>query len=145
MRFSGSVVVSLCWHVSMQYFWSIVPLGHNFFDRKIIISAVWWTHSSPRKLMMSLRLIASVILFFVKIFRKNWNFHKILTKNRINIPNTSFESFWSILLRSKHFLKFLMPFCNQNGNFLKFGFLRKIAKNAFFQKINFFEICLDDP
>ena len=30
-----------------------------------------------------------------------------------------------------------MPFCNQNGNFLKIGFLRKIAKNAFFSKNQF--------
>ena len=31
-----------------------------------------------------------------------------------------------------------MPFCNQNGNFLKNGFSQKIAKNAIFAKNRFF-------
>jgi len=77
-------------------------------------------------------------------FQKIWNSHKIWTKNRINIPNTSFESLLSIFLKSKIFLNFWCLFVTQTVIFWKINFVKKSQKFDFFQKIDFLKMCLND-
>ena len=77
-------------------------------------------------------------------FQKISNSHKNWTKNRINIPNTSFESLWSIFLNSDKILNFWCLFVTKTVIFWKINFVEKSQKMHFFQKINFLKMCLND-
>ena len=74
---------------------------------------------------------------FFEILLKNWNFYKMCTKNRINIPNTPFESLCSILLGYEIFKNFWCLFVTKTVIFWKMDFVEKSQKITFVGKNRF--------
>ena len=102
---------------------------------------VLWEFKNFLKYQKSLKM---AILSDFWYFKKFLNSHKTWTKNRISIPNTSFESLWSIFFDSEKFLNFWCLFVTKTVIFWKINFVKKSQKNHFFRKIDFLKMCFND-